>query len=104
MTGLDPAGSMDTFGFLGLPGADPMEFAAPGPGAEVDKVDDDEGIAFVTLGEVGMRLVLPWWDSPLEAPGECPRLDSPLPPSPFDDTSAKPLILRFSAVFRSEAN
>ena len=60
---------MDTFGFLGLPGADPMEFAAPGPGAEVDKVDDDEGIAFVTLGEVGMRLVLPW-DSPLEAPGE----------------------------------
>ena len=64
--GLDPAGSMDTFGFLGLPGAEPREFAAPGA---VDKVDDDEGIAFVTLGEVGMRLVLPW-DSPLEAPGE----------------------------------
>ena len=62
---------MDTFGFLGLVGAedtatDPTRF----PLRTLDKVvDDDEGIAFVTLGEVGMRLVLPW-DSPLEAPGE----------------------------------
>ena len=51
---------MDTFGFLGLVGAedtatDPTRF----PLRTLDKVvDDDEGIAFVTLGVVGMRLVL----------------------------------------------
>jgi len=58
MMGLDPAGSMDTFGFLGLVGAedpDPAWF----PLRTLDNVvDDDEGIAFVTLGVVGMRLVL----------------------------------------------
>ena len=71
--GLDPAGSMDTFGFLGLVGA---EDPAPDPTwfpllRTLDKVvDDDEGIAFVTLGVVGIRLVLlPLW-SPLVAEGE----------------------------------
>ena len=48
---------MDTFGFLGLGGA---EEPAPDPELmTLDKVvDDDEGIAFVTLGVVGIRLVL----------------------------------------------
>ena len=63
-------------------------------------------------GVVGIRLAAepPLW-SPLAFPfpeaGEF-RLESPgFPPSPLEDeevTSARPLIFRFSAVFRSEAN
>ena len=65
--GLDPAGSMDTFGFLGLVGSEPPG-RPPSPDVPalmdpvfnraLDKLEDDEEIAFVTLfgGVVGIRL------------------------------------------------
>ena len=106
--GLDPAGSMDTFGFLGLVGADPPRTPelAPVVMGALDKLGDDDEIAFVTLGVAGIRLVLPLGWSPLVPNGEF-LLESFLglgPPSPFEDTSARPLIFRFSAVFRSDAS
>ena len=57
--GLDPAGSIDTFGFLGLVGSEPPGRPPSPPGVpklmepvfnrELDKLDDDEEIAFVTF-------------------------------------------------------
>ena len=100
------AGSMQTFGFFGLVGAKVVD---------KEEEDDDEGIAFVTLGNETA-------DAPPEVIGigEVGIRLAPLPPLlmllllllPLDsmqsldepDTSANPLILRFSAVFRSEAN
>ena len=81
---LRSVGSSESLGFLGL---DALEGSA---GA--DAVEDEVGvvIAFVTFGveaeaaEAGIKLVL----------------DS----LSLGVTSAKPLILRFSAVFKSEAN
>ncbi len=89
---------METFGFLGLAGPAPRGF----DNEEFD--DDDAGIAFVTLLLLlleGIRLVelLELVKLPLE-PRELPFCEDSAP----DVTSAKPLTLRFSAVFNNEAN
>lgn len=83
--------SMEILGFLGLPGTELLELD--------DKADDDEGIAFVTLvldDDVVPEELLPL----LEVTATLLLSSEELPV----ETSAKPLILRFSAVLRREAN
>ena len=91
------AGSIETLGFLGLLGAGVREVDPEVDPEDPELEDDEEGIAFVTLVEVGIRLVLP-------EEGGFGVGSTPLTGSFGVDTSANPLILRFSAVFKREAN
>ena len=86
-----------TFSFLGLLGVPfPEDNETPEPLED----DDEDGVAFVTFKElVGMRLVAEATEEAVEAEFNAPGDDWS-----WVDTSDKPLILRLSAVFISEAN
>ena len=86
-----------TFSFLGLLGVPfPEDNETPEPLED----DDEDGVAFVTFKElVGMRLVAEASEEAVEAEFNAPGDDWS-----WVDTSDKPLILRLSAVFISEAN
>lgn len=85
---------MEILGFLGLPGTE-LEL-------DEERADDDEGIAFVTLvlHDDVVELPLEVTADAIAAAVELLLSSDELPL----ETSAKPLILRFSAVFRSEAS